>query len=143
MRWLVLDEIIEIRKGSTARTRSHIPQEKEFSAEVLLLEMMAQTGGLLAGAENDYKEDTIFAKIESSEFPVQGRPGEPLEIIATLETWRPEACRVEAVVQNQRGIFAKARFMLAQAGKLVPGSAESITFHQGFMSHFKVREKVR
>lgn len=142
MRWLLLDEIVEIQKGCRARSRSRIPSD-EVSPEILLIEMMAQTGGILLGAENEFKDNVIFAKIDTSEFPNQGRPGEVIDILAASEALRPEGSWMNAVVQNSRGIFARARFMLVCTGSLIPDVSHSITFHEAFMSHFKVREKVR
>ena len=142
MRWLLLDEVIEIQKGSSAKTRSRVP-DAEVSAEVLLIEMMAQTGGLLVGAENDYKDDVIFAKIETASFPLTGVPGEKIEIKAVSEQCRPEGSWIEAVVESPRGVLAAAKLMLVHAGALVPGKKASTTFHEAFMNHFKIREKVR
>jgi 3-hydroxymyristoyl/3-hydroxydecanoyl-(acyl carrier protein) dehydratase len=142
MRWVLLEEVVEIQKGKSAKTRARVPQA-EFSPEVLLLEMMAQTGGLLMGAENDFKDDVIFAKIESASFPLRGNPGDPIEILATADHLRPEGSWIEAVVQHSRGTLAAAKLMLAHAGALVPGKTASTTFHNTFMSHYKVREKIR
>lgn len=142
MRWILLDEVLEIQKGVRARTRSRVPGA-EFSPEVLLLEMMAQTGGLLLGAENDFKEDVLFAKIESASFPLKGNPGESIEILAASDHLRPEGSWMEARVQNARGTLAQAEFMLVNAGALVPGKTASTTFHERFMDYYKVREKIR
>ncbi len=142
MRWLLLDEVVEIQKGISATTRSHVPNT-EVSAEVLFIEMMAQTGGLLVGAENDYKDDVIFAKIETASFNLTGRPGEKIEIKAVSRQFRPEGSWIEAVVESSRGILAAAKLMLVHAGPLVPDKKTSTTFHKAFMNHFKVREKVR
>lgn len=142
MRWLLLDEIAEIQKGRRARSLSRIPSG-EVSPEILLIEMMAQTGGVLLGAENEFKDNVVFAKIEACEFPERGEPGEAVEIVAVSNELKPEGSWIEGVVQNPRGIYAKARLMLVSAGKLVPEQIHSITFHKAFMEHFKVKEKVR
>lgn len=142
MRWLLLDEILEIKKGESARSKSRIPATN-YSAEVLLLEMMAQTGGVLLGAENDYKDDVIFAKIEAAQFPAVGFPDEPIEIIAVADGLRPEGSWVQGTVKNARAVFATARIMLMNAGTLVPGKTVSTTFHPEFMNHFKIREKIK
>lgn len=142
MRWLLLDEIIEIQKGCSAKSRGRIPSF-EVSPEVLLIEMMAQTGGVLLGAENEFKDNVVFAKIETSDFPEQGEPGESVEVTAVSGELRAEGSWVDAVVQNSRAVFARARFMLVSAGNIVPGVTHSITFHDAFMNHFKVKEKVR
>ncbi len=142
MRWLLLDEITEIQKGRSARSLSRIPSAA-VSSEILLIEMMAQTGGVLLGAENEFKDNVVFAKIETSEFLQQGRPGEAIEILAVSDALKPEGSWIDAVVQNSRAVFAKARIMLVSAGKLVPDQVHSITFHEAFMNHFKVKEKVQ
>lgn len=142
MRWAVLDEIIKIEKGKSVLARSHVPQE-DISPEVLFIEMMAQSGGLLLGAEKDFKEDVVFAKIDFSIFPMPGQEGETLEIRVEAETLRPEGAWVLGKVSCPRGILAEARLMLACAGTLVPGKNDSTTFHEFFMKHFEIREKVQ
>lgn len=143
MRWLLIDEVIEIQKGKSARCRSRVPAPGEFSAEVLMIEMMAQCGGILLGAENDYKDDVVFGKIEAADFPMPGVPGEPVEITATAEMPGTESIWVEAQIANSRGVLASAKIMLLKPGALVPGKSESTTFHPNFMQHFKVKEKVK
>lgn len=142
MRWLLLDEVLEIKKGNSARSKSRIPKTA-YSTEVLLLEMMAQTGGVLLGAENDFKDDVIFAKIEFAQFPAVGFPDEPVEIIAIADGLRPEGSWVQGTVKNDRAVFAAARIMLMNAGKLVSGKTASTTFHPEFMHHFKILEKIK
>jgi 3-hydroxymyristoyl/3-hydroxydecanoyl-(acyl carrier protein) dehydratase len=141
MRWVLLDEVIEIRKGVQVRAKSRVP-EAEASPEVLLLEMMAQAGGMLLGAENDYKDDVVFAKIEAASYPLKALPGEAIEIKAVSDSLRPEGSWIEAEVSSSRGNLAKAKFMLVNAGALVPGKTSSTTFHEAFMKHYKVREKI-
>lgn len=142
MRWLLLDEVIEIKKSAEARTRSTVP-DAEFSPEVLILEMMAQTGGLLVGAETDYRNDVIFAKIESAEFLTDWNPGEPIRITAVSPDVRPEGGWIDARVETMRGLAAHSRFLLMSVDKLVAGTHASITFHENFMNYFRVREKVK
>ena len=150
MRWLVLDEVVEIQKGKSARTRSRVPAtnlagkpETEASPEVLIIEMMAQTGGLLVGAENDFQGNAVFAKIEEAKFYPGFKTGEPLEIEALAENLRSEGSWITASVRSSGRPVAEAKLMLANAGELVPGIQESVTFHPAFMEHFKVRDKIK
>ncbi len=142
MRWLLLDEVLEIKKGIKSCALSHIP-DTEISQEVLLIEMIAQTGGLLLGAENNFKDDVVFAKIEAFQFPLKGHPREVVEIIATPETLRPEGSWIEGIVKNSRGVFAQGKLMLMNVGSLVPGRQFSTTFPETFMKHFQIRSKVQ
>ena len=142
MRWILLDEILNIQKGSRALTRSHVP-DAPFSAELLMVEMMAQTGALVLGAEKDFQQDIIFAKIESVSFSDDRRLGEPVEIEAASENLRPEGAWFDAVVRGGRGMIAEGRFLIMDVGHLVPGSEKPITFHDAFMNHFHVRSKIK
>ncbi len=145
MRWLLLDEVLGIEKTKCACTKSHIPFE-EFSRELLLLEMMAQTGGLLVGAENDFQQDLIFAKIEKAVFFEESwamAPGESINIQAASERLRPEGGWIESLIEGKKGKIAESRFMLMNVGRLISGFPKPITFHEAFMSYFQVRQKVR
>ena len=142
MRWLLLDEIIKIEKGKVAETRSHVPH-CEFSPEPLLIEMMAQTAGLLLGLENDYEKDLIFAKIESAEFKGPFNSGNSLWIEATSEALKPEGAWLECVIQTNGEEVARARLLLMSVERLLPEQKKSITFHETFMSRFQVLSKVQ
>ena len=141
MRWLLLDEVLSIQKKSKVCTRSRVP-EGPVSAEPLLMEMMAQTGGLLLGAEKNFQDDIIFAKIETADF-FDPRPGEAVEIEASSESLRPEGSWMDASIKAQDGRrVAQSRFLLMSVGRLAPGVQEPIVFHEAFMNHFQVREKL-
>ena len=142
MRWLLLDEVIRIEKNTSALTRSRIPQGP-VSPEPLLMEMMAQTGGLLLGAEKEFEEDIIFAKIDSADF-FDPQPGEPIEIEACSDSLRPEGSWMEASIKTSGGRpVARSRFLLMSVGRLAPEVKEPIVFHKAFMKHFRVLEKIQ
>ena len=142
MRWLLLDEVVSVQRGTRATTRSHVPAGWA-SPELLMVEMMAQTGALLVGAENDYREDLIFAKIEDAQFDRGYRSGESIRIEAESESLRDEGAWLDGRIHNDAGLVARARFLLMNVGRLIPGQTKPITFHEAFMNHFKIREKVR
>ncbi len=140
MRWLLLDEIEAIEKGTKARTTSHIP-DSFFSPELGMMEMMAQTGGLLLGAEDDFNQDLIFAKIENAEFFAPWQAGEKIKIRAASGSLRPEGAWFEGSIEAGERKIASARFLLMSVGRLAGN--RPVTFHDAFMKHFKVRERVR
>ena len=142
MRWLLLDEVVSIEKQRKARTRSRVPQGP-VSAAPLLMEMMAQTGGLLLGAESDFQEDIIFAKIETADF-FDPHPGEDLRIEASSGGLRPEGSWIDAVIETRDGKkVAQSRFLLVGVGRLDPAVQRPIVFHEAFMKHFRIREKIK
>ncbi|MCM8775598.1 MAG: hypothetical protein NC930_04510 [Candidatus Omnitrophica bacterium] len=142
MRWLVLDEVKMIQKKKIASTRSRVPAGS-ISPQLLMMEMMAQTGALLLGAEKDFEEDLIFAKIDQADFNDIGLTGEVIEIEATSENLRPEGAWLEGTIRSRERIVAQSRFLLMNVGHFIPGQVKSFTFHDRFMDYFQVREKIQ
>src|SRR5688500_2231354 len=94
MRWLLVDKFTAIRKGEYAQglrsvTRSEGALVDDFPAfpvmpPTLLLEMMAQVGGVLTGATIDFSKEVVLAKISAARFPVRVKPPALLVIEAKL-----------------------------------------------------------
>jgi len=141
MRWLLLEKVQSIHKGKKAVASARAPKAP-YSSEVLFIEMMAQTGGLLVGAESDYRKDLIFAKIEHAAITSVPVPGTPLQIEAWSESLGTEGGWLEATITCAEGPVATAKFLLMAVSGLSPEQKKSITFHDAFMNHFNVREKI-
>ncbi len=142
IRWLLLDEVVKVSRGKNSVSRSRVPAAP-YAPEFLMIEMMAQTAALLIGAEKDFSEDLIFAKIESAEFFPGYRPGDALEIEASAERISGDGGWLEGRIKGPNGPVAQARFLLMTVGHFTPGNTKPITFHEAFMNHFKIREKVQ
>jgi 3-hydroxymyristoyl/3-hydroxydecanoyl-(acyl carrier protein) dehydratase len=142
MRWLLLDEVVLIEKGVLAQTRSHVPAE-EVGPEILMMEMMAQTGALLLGAENDFQEDLVFAKIEKADFQRNLHEGDVLHIEAESENLRPEGAWMDGRIHHDEDLVATSRFLLMNVGHLVRGETKPITFHDAFMNYFRIRDRIK
>lgn len=141
MRWLLLEKVDRICKGTRAVTLARTPKAP-YSSEVLFIEMMAQTGGLLVGAESDYQKDIIFAKIETATITRVPESGTPLQIEAWSESLGAEGGWLEATITCAEGPVAQAKFLLMAVSGLSPEQTKSITFHEAFMAHFNVRGKI-
>ena len=141
MRWLLLEKVHSIQKGRNAITSSKVPKAP-YSSEVLFIEMMAQTGGLLVGAESDYQKDLIFAKIENAIVTQVPKPGTLLQIEAWSESLGTDGGWLDATITSAEGPVAQAKFLLMAVNGLSPAQTKSITFHDAFMNHFNVREKI-
>lgn len=141
MRWLLLEKVHSIRKGEKAVASAKVPLAP-YSSEVLFIEMMAQTGGLLVGAESDYQKDLIFAKIENATITSIPKSGTPLQIEAWSESLGAEGGWLEATITCAEGPVACAKLLLMAVGGLSAKQTKSITFHEAFMDHFNVREKI-
>ena len=141
MRWLLLDKVQSILKGKRAVTSAKVPNAP-YSSEVLFIEMMAQTGGLLVGAESDYRKDLIFAKIENATITAVPKSGTPLLIEAWSESLGTDGGWLEATITCAEGPVASAKLLLMAVSGMSTTQTQSITFHEAFMNHFDVREKL-
>ncbi len=63
-----------------------------------ILEGLAQTGGILVGEANDFKEKVVLAKITSARFHREALAGETLIYDVELQTLRPEGASVSGKV---------------------------------------------
>src|ERR1041384_4869245 len=108
MRWIWIDRFLEFQSGKSARAvknlslaedhfRDHFPGYPVMPA-ALILEGLAQTGGILVGEANDFKEKVVLAKIVSAKFTREALAGETLIYDVDLVHLRPEGASVQGRV---------------------------------------------
>ncbi len=141
LRWNLLEEVLQIERGQRARTLGRLP-DGDVSPEFLMLEMMAQTAGLAFGAMSDFNSDVVFAKVEGASFDSHPPAGAILEVEAAAEELREEGCWFHGNVSVRGRPLAEARLMLLNAGRLQPVPGKSVTFHEKFMKHYRILEKI-
>ncbi|HVJ79579.1 MAG TPA: beta-hydroxyacyl-ACP dehydratase [Planctomycetia bacterium] len=100
MRWVWLDRFEEFYSRKSARAvklvsfaEDHV--HEQFPAypvfpHSLVMEGLAQTGGILLGEANDFKEKVVLAKIPKAVFHGHATPGDRLDYCAELLELRPE-----------------------------------------------------
>src|SRR5262245_9147608 len=104
MRWIWIDRFVEFRRGEFARAvkqlslaedifTQHFPDYPVMPA-ALLLEGLAQTGGILVGEANDFKEKVVLAKITKAKFTREALAGEVVTYEATVLYVRPEGASI-------------------------------------------------
>jgi len=140
MRWRLLDEIIEIRKSKSACSKATLPQS-DFSSEILLIEMMAQTAALLIGAETDFKEDVVLTKIQKASFFKENIQG-VLTVKAFCEEPRSDGAWVDTEIYEGEQKVASGALLLMNVGHILEEQSEPICFYEEVMKHFQVRSKV-
>ena len=69
----------------------------------LLIEGLAQTGGILVGDANDFREKVVLAKIPKARFHAEALPGQELTYDVTLVQLRAEGAVVEGRVTAAGG----------------------------------------
>ena len=100
MRWLWIDGFLEFNPRQSARAiknlslaedlfRDHLPGYPIMPAS-LMLEGLAQTGGILVGEANDFQEKVVLAKIVSAKFKREAVAGEVLIYDVSMIHLRPE-----------------------------------------------------
>ncbi|MFO0864089.1 MAG: beta-hydroxyacyl-ACP dehydratase [Gemmataceae bacterium] len=104
MRWLWIDRFVDFQSKRCARAVKnlslaedlfidHFPGYPVFPAP-LMLEGLAQTGGILVGEANDYREKVVLAKIVSSRFAREVLAGETLVYDTEILNLRDEGASV-------------------------------------------------
>jgi len=108
MRWLWLDRFLEFESGKRARAlknlslsedlfRDHFPGYPVMPA-ALMIEGLAQTGGILVGEANDFQEKVVLAKIVWARFPREAVAGQVLVYDVDILVLRAEGASVHGRV---------------------------------------------
>ena len=94
MRWFWVDRFTEFVSGQTATSEKSVSLSEEVVDDYapgrthfpssLIVEGLAQTGGLLLGQMSDFKDRVVLAKISKSKFHFEAYPGDTLTYHITL-----------------------------------------------------------
>ncbi len=105
MRWLWIDRFLEFQRGKSARATKNLSLAEDHFADhfpgypvmpaALMLEGLAQTGGILVGEANDFREKVILAKIPRASFQREALAGQQLFYDVELLHLRPEGASVQ------------------------------------------------
>jgi 3-hydroxyacyl-[acyl-carrier-protein] dehydratase len=104
MRWIWIDRFVDFRPGKSARAVKNLSLAEDYFADhfpgypvmpaSLILEGLAQTGGILVGEMNDFREKVILAKVPHARFPQDVLAGEQLVYDVEVLHARPEGAAV-------------------------------------------------
>src|SRR5205085_2193436 len=104
MRWIWIDRFLSFEKGQSARAVKYLSLAEDiFTAHFpgypvmpapLILEGLAQTGGILVGDANDFREKVVLAKINRAQFLGEAFAGQELIYDVTLVSLRSEGAVV-------------------------------------------------
>ncbi len=123
MRWIWIDRFLEFRRGELARTVKQLSLAEDLFAHhfpdypvmpaTLLLEGLAQTGGILVGEVNDFREKVILAKITKARFQREALAGEAVVFETTVQYVRPEGACVAGRVLIDDVLIGEAEITFA------------------------------
>jgi 3-hydroxyacyl-[acyl-carrier-protein] dehydratase len=132
MRWLWIDRFLDFRTGESARAVKNLSLAEDFFAEhfpgypimpaTLILEGLAQTGGILTGHARDFKEKVVLAKIVWARFHREAVAGQQL------------IYDVKMLHLREEGASVQGRATAVRPGE-APGSGQLIGEAEIFFAH--------
>jgi 3-hydroxyacyl-[acyl-carrier-protein] dehydratase len=123
MRWIWIDRFLEFTSGRSARAVKNLSLAEDHFADhfpgypvmpaVLVLEGLAQTGGILVGEANHFQEKVVLAKVQRAVFHREMLAGEQLVYEAEVLHLRPEGAAVLGRVRVEGAVTAEAEIFFA------------------------------
>ncbi len=126
MRWIWIDRFLEFHPGKSARALKNLSLAEDHFADhfpgypvmpgCLMLEGLAQTGGILVGHANEFREKVVLAKIPSARFHRDALAGQQLIYDVELVHLRPEGAAVQGrILAGAPGTPAAAAALVGEA----------------------------
>jgi 3-hydroxyacyl-[acyl-carrier-protein] dehydratase len=123
MRWIWIDRFVEFNSGRSAKAVKNLSLAEDYFADhfpgypvmpaCLILEGLAQTGGILVGEANQFKEKVILAKILRAAFHREMLAGEQLLYETDIQHIRPEGATIAGRVRVGGTVTAEAEIFFA------------------------------
>lgn len=135
MSWIWLDGVEAFEKAKSVRAWKK--WEASFPLSYLV-EMIAQAGAILLGAEGGFESDIVFTKIEGVQFLGQPEAGKRLAIEVEPESLRREGGWFLGRVFQEGEKMLEGRVLLMNIGRLRPDGQGPITFPQQLIEALKV-----
>ncbi len=147
MRFIFVDEILELAPGRRVRAAKHISSDEDYFQDhfpgfpvvpgVLLTEMMAQAAGKCLDAENPHRGKAMLARINAASFRDWVKPGQTAIIVGEIRTSRSQFatadCRIE--VEDRTVCSAELLFSFVVLEKFAPGYRDEV------LERFNARQK--
>jgi 3-hydroxyacyl-[acyl-carrier-protein] dehydratase len=142
MRWFWIDRFVEFQSGSYAKSVKNVTLAEEHLHDhvpgfpvmpgSLMLEGMAQTGGILLGETSNFEQIVILAKVPTLTFHSWACPGDTLTYTAKLVDVRPEGGVVECTAFVGERLVAEAEIVFAHLER-TPDSPTSAIDQKNFV----------
>ncbi|MDO4558938.1 MAG: beta-hydroxyacyl-ACP dehydratase [Planctomycetia bacterium] len=115
MRWYWIDRFVEFTSGVSATSIKNVTMAEEHLHDgfvdypamplPLVVEGIAQTGGLLACEKSGFSNKVVLAKVARATFHAEPMPGDTLRYTTKLLSWDENGSQVEAtaVIEGRGG----------------------------------------
>lgn len=153
MRWFWIDRFVEFESGKRAKAVKNVSLAEEhlhdhlpgfpIMPSTLMIEGMAQTGGILLGENSDFEHIVVLAKVPKVEFLGWVTPGETITYSVTLLEATPEGGIVACEAHVEDRLVATAEIMFAHLDASDPTVKDRVdqknfVFSMGLMSILEV-----
>ncbi len=123
MRWFWIDRFLEFESGRRAVAVKNVSLSEDYHSEWLLamplmpgsliLEGLAQTGGLLVGETSGFRDRVILAKFGRVVFHDSARPGDQLVYEAEVQDIKPTGSIVFTTARLEQRLLAEVEIVFA------------------------------
>ncbi len=158
MRWIWIDKFLEFESGKRAVSVKNVTMAEEHlhdhfpgypvMPEALMIEAMAQTGGILVGEAKNFEEKVVLAKVKKAVFFDMARPGDSLRLTAEVESIAPEAASIAGHITCEDRRIAEINLMFSHIDQNLAGiefPEENFVFEGNMFSSllrdFKAQQK--
>ena len=150
MRWFFLDRILALETGKYAKAIKNVTFGEDFLEDhfpgypvmpySIIIEALAQIGGVLAGSEDNFRKDVILAKIEKVNLYDIARPGDQIVLEAHNIVSRDEGWRVEASASVGSKKISEADMMFVNLSSEDNGP-KGFVFSKDFMTLLQLSQE--
>lgn len=123
MRWFWIDRFEKFIVGQEATTiknvtlaeeplDDYLPGTPHYPAS-LMIEGMAQTGGLLISQIQDFTQRVVLAKVSKAEFFAVAKPGDQLRLTARVRSLQNDGAAVDGIIELDGQVLARMELTFA------------------------------
>src|SRR5437763_4617021 len=156
MRWIWIDRFTSFESGKSATAVKNLSLAEDHFADhfpgypvmpaSLILEGLAQTGGILVGEANNYSKNVVLAKISKAIFHREALAGETLTYTTDLPQLSDIGGLVAGTVRSGDEQIAEAEIFFAHVEadqfKELTGSADNFVFTGNLKNMVGLAKKV-
>lgn len=131
MRWIWIDRFVEFESRKRAVAVKNVSLAEEHLHDhweafpimpvSLMIEGMAQTGGILVGQARDFKEKVVLAKIAKAEFSDIVVPGDQLKYEAVIDNVTEQAASIRGTVYKNDQVIGHIEMMFSHVDQNLAG----------------------
>lgn len=123
MRWIWIDRFLEFESGIRAQAIKNITLAEDhlhdhfpgypMMPNALIVEGLAQTGGILVGEQAEFKEMVILAKVPKAVFHSPGLPGDTLTYTTQVEYIKEDGAMISGTSHIGQQLQAEVEIVFA------------------------------